>query len=74
MLNIIVLFLKEVFDEEFVFEIDLIKVFQEETKCKSPILIWLDVYSKIEFLQKINKKFLKINKGTRKHFEHLYSL
>ena len=49
MLNIIDLFLKEVFDEE---------CFCIRFKCKSPILIWLDVYSKIKFLQKINKKFL----------------
>ena len=58
MLNIIDLFLKEVFDEEFVSELDLIKVFQEETKCNSPFLICFYVYFKIESLTKNKRKFL----------------
>jgi dynein heavy chain 1 len=70
------LFLKEVFDEEFVAipELDLVKVVQEETNCKSPILFCsapgFDASSKIEALARsLNKKFLSIAIGSSEGFE-----
>ena len=76
MLSTIDLFLKEVFDEEFVQipELDLVKVVQEETNCKSPILFCsapgFDASSKIESLARsLNKKFLSIAIGSSEGFE-----
>ena len=67
---------KEVFDEEFVQipELDLVKVVQEETNCKSPILFCsapgFDASSKIESLARsLNKKFLSIAIGSSEGFE-----
>ena len=68
MLNIIDLILKEIFDEEFVSELNLIKVFQEETKCK----FQFDVFYKIEFLARsLSKKFLSISIGVQKDLNYL---
>ena len=69
-------FLKEIFDNEFVTipELDLVKVVQEESNCKSPILFCsapgFDASTKIESLaRQLNKKFLSIAIGSNEGFE-----
>ena len=69
-------FLKEIFNEEFVTipELDLVKVVQEESNCKSPILFCsapgFDASTKIESLaRQLNKKFLSIAIGSNEGFE-----
>jgi dynein heavy chain 1 len=69
-------FLKLVFDERFatIPELDLEKVIEKETNCKSPILFCSapghDASSKIEALaRKLNKKFLAIAIGSSEGFD-----
>ena len=76
MINAVRSFLRFVFDERFVSipELDLVKVVENESNCKSPILFCSapghDASSKIEQLaRKLNKRFLSIAIGSSEGFE-----
>jgi dynein heavy chain 1, cytosolic len=76
MLNAVKNFLRYVFDDRFITipELDLVKVIESESNCKSPILFCStpghDASSKIEALaRKLNKKFLAIAIGSSEGFD-----
>jgi dynein heavy chain 1 len=76
MVNSVKSFLRHVFDDRFVSipELDLVKVIESESNCKSPILFCSapghDASSKIEQLaRKLNKRFLSIAIGSSEGFE-----
>ena len=76
MMNTVTSFLKLIFNDEFVTipELDLVKVVDHETNCKSPILFCSapghDASSKIEQLARtLNKRFLSIAIGSSEGFE-----